>query len=118
MGMVVSIPTEETSMHDQIGNLRPLESVILRLADEGMSSSEIGRRIGKKPGTVDRIHAMIDYKRDIPVQISSSGRRLNPLETVIGNLRRRGETYGEIGNRLGRSGAQIRRIEWLTEFRP
>ena len=90
--------------------LRPLERVILRLHGEGLSMSEIGRRIGKRPGTVRRITAMIDYKKDVeastPVQ-----RDRTPLEAVVLRLRANGENYGAIGAKLGRSGENIRRIE-------
>lgn len=98
--------------------LRPIESVIKRLADSGMSSSQIAPRVGKKPGTVDRIHQMIDYKSGLPTQAPSRANRLSAVERVITNLRDQGSTYGEIGNRLGRSGAQVRRIEQLIDYRP
>jgi len=32
-------------------------------------------------------------------------------------LRARGESYGEIGNRLGRSGAHVRRIEGYAQLK-
>lgn len=98
-------------------NLRPLESVILRLRGEGHDSADIGKKIGKKPGTVDRIVEMIEHKEDLePSPRNRSGAR--PLERVILKLRARGETYGEIGNRLGRSGDNVRRVEQMSEYRP
>lgn len=103
------MPRDET-------NLRPIESVILRMRDEGHESPEIGKRIGKKPGTVDRIVEMIEHKEDVePSSQQRSGFR--PLERVILKLRARGESYGEIGNRLGRSGDNVRRVERLTTYR-
>ncbi len=98
--------------------LRPLESVIIRLAGEGHSVPEIGRRVGKRPGTVHRIRKMIDYKDGIPVQLEVDRGSLSALERVIESHRQKGETFGEIGKRTGRSGAQIRRIAQMTEFRP
>jgi len=91
--------------------LRPIERTILRLHREGMSASEIGRRIGKRPGTVHRIIIMIDYKNDLEEVPKSTRSRMTPLETVVLRLRAGGENYGAIGVRLGRSGAHIRRIE-------
>lgn len=97
-------------------NLRALESVMLRMRDEGLQSPEIGKRIGKKPGTVDRIFEMIEYKAGI--DSTPSNRSVpNALERTIQRLRARGESYGEIGNRLGRSGRSIRRIEHMADMR-
>ena len=91
--------------------LRPMERIILRLRSEGMSPSEIGRRIGKRPGTVRRIIIMIEYKRDLEDAAESTRSSMTPLETVVLRLKANGENYGAIGVRLGRSGAHIRRVE-------
>lgn len=99
-------------------NLRPIESVILRMRDEGHDSPEIGKRIGKKPGTVDRIVEMIEHKEDIELSPDNESSGFRPLERVILKLRARGESYGEIGNRLGRSGDNVRRVEVMTTYRP
>ena len=96
-------------MHDN--RLRPMERTILRLRSAGMSSPEIGRRVGKRPGTVERIFVMIDYKKDLKGSRKSSRGAITLVEEVVVRLRARGENHGEIGSRLGRSGAQIRRIE-------
>ena len=96
-------------MHET--RLRPLERTILRLLGEGMSTSEIGRRIGKRPGTVRRIIVMIGYKKDLEKAPEPTRSTLTPVERVILRLRASGENYGAIGVRLGRSGAHIRRIE-------
>ena len=99
-------------------NLRPLERVIVRLNEEGVSSVEIGRRIGKKPGTVERILQWIDFKTDRPARTRPDNRAsLRPIERVILRLRKEGENYGEIANRLGRSGAHIRRIEGYARLK-
>jgi DNA-binding CsgD family transcriptional regulator len=92
-------------------NLRPIERVVARLSQEGLSSAEIGRRVGKRPGTVERILGWIELKRDRPPRRLPDNRGLRPVERVIIRLRGEGENYGEIGNRLGRSGPQVRRIE-------
>jgi DNA-binding CsgD family transcriptional regulator len=98
--------------------LRPIESVILRLRDEGHKSPEIGKRIGKKPGTVDRILEMIEHKDAVPEQKTSNSSGTRPIERVIHRLRGEGETYGEIGNRVNKSGHQVRKIEDLSRLRP
>ena len=104
------MPREEES-------LRPIESVILRMQEEGLGSPEIGKRIGKKPGTVDRILEMIEYKDGIETTGRASDSESTPIERVIKRLRSEGETYGEIGNRLGRSGDTVRRIEEMADMR-
>jgi DNA-binding CsgD family transcriptional regulator len=105
------MPRDET-------NLRPIESVILRMRDEGHGSPEIGKRIGKKPGTVNRIVEMIEHKEDVEPSSDDGSSGFRPLERVILKLRARGESYGEIGNRLGRSGDYVRRVERMTTYRP
>jgi hypothetical protein len=93
-----------------------LERVILRLHHEAVPAVEISRRLGKKPGTVNRILQMIDFKQGR--DLKPAGRDgLRPIERVVLRLRAAGESYGEIGNRLGRSGAQIRRIEGYAHFK-
>ena len=96
--------------------LRPLERVILKLVDEGASIPEIGRRIGKRPGTVRRIRTMIEYKKEIK-PAPRRQRDRTPIEAVVLRLRAEGENYGTIGARLGRSGANVRRIESYAQFK-
>ena len=91
--------------------LRPLERTILRLLDDGQSLPQISRRVDRKPGTVGRILAMIDHKSDIPAQERRASSPLRPVERVVLRLRANGESYGEIGNRLRKSGTHVRRIE-------
>ena len=80
-------------MHET--RLRPLERTILRLLGEGMSASEIGRRIGKRPGTVRRIIVMIGYKKDLEKctgahskHPDSSGKGHPKTQSKWGELRR------------------------------
>ncbi len=97
--------------------LRPIERVIVRLTEAGHPSSEISRRVGKKPGTVVRILRMIEMRDGQAATPVGEPQPLRPLERVIVKLRARGESYGEIGNRLARSGAQIRRIEDMARIK-
>jgi DNA-binding CsgD family transcriptional regulator len=98
-------------------DLRPIERVIVRLGESGLEIPEISRRIGKKPGTVTRILNMIDLRSGSPVTPMDDNATLRPLERVVIKLRARGESYGEIGNRLARSGAQVRRIESYAQLK-
>lgn len=97
--------------------LRPLERVVVRLQGEGASSAEIATMIGKKPGTVDRILQMVDFKESGPPMEPRVEDHLRPIERVVLRLRKNGESYGEIGNRLGMSGHQVRRIEGYARFK-
>jgi DNA-binding CsgD family transcriptional regulator len=98
-------------------NLRPLESVIVKMRDDGLSNKEIADRIGRKPETVDRYFEMIDHKSDLPEQkeTESSGKR--PVEKVVNRLREEGESYEQIGNRLNKSGDHVQRIETYAEIK-
>lgn len=82
-----------------------------------MSTPEIGHRIGKRPGTVERILLMIDYKLEHAIPSETVRSPLTPLERVVVKLLRAGENYGEIGVRLGRSGGQIKRIEGYAQLK-
>lgn len=98
-------------------DLRPIERVIVRLSESGQEIPEISRRVGKKPGTVIRILSMIDMRTGSNVSPIGDDEALRPLERVVIKLRARGESYGEIGNRLGRSGGQVRRIESYAQLK-
>lgn len=94
--------------------LRPLERVVVRLDEDGASHHEIGRRIGKRPLTVRRILEMVNLKEG---NGSSQGHRLRPVERVVLRLRSEGESYGEIGHRLSRSGRHVQNIERYAQFK-
>ena len=97
--------------------LRPIESVIVKLRSEGQKTPEIAKRIGKRPGTVERILDMIDFKADLPEQREQDKPAGRAVERVIHRLRDDGESYGEIGNRLNISGHQVRRIEEMASLK-
>lgn len=97
--------------------LRPIERVVMRLHGEGASLADIGTRVRKKPGTVSRIIAMTEYKQDGLSVPTRNDHPLRAVERVVLNLRRRGETYGQIGNRLAVSGRRVQLIERLAEFK-
>lgn len=98
-------------------DLRPIERVIVKLGDDGLAAAEIASKLGKKPGTVDRILKMVEMRDGASYDPESDVLDLRPLERVVLKLREKGESYGEIGNRLGRSGPQIRRIEGYAQLK-
>jgi DNA-binding NarL/FixJ family response regulator len=97
--------------------LRPIERVVMRLHEEGCSLADIGKKVGKKPGTVTRIMRMTEYKQDGLPDQAARDHTLRPVERVVLKLRNNGETYSQIGNRLARSGRRIQFIEGLAEFK-
>jgi DNA-binding CsgD family transcriptional regulator len=98
-------------------DLRPIERVIIRLSEAGQEPPEISRRVGKKPGTVTRIMTMIDLRSGSPMTHVIEPEALRPVERVVMKLRARGESYGEIGIRLRKSGDQVRRIEGYAQLK-
>lgn len=96
--------------------LRPIERTIARLHGGGASISEIATRIGKKPGTVHRIMEMSRY-RVHGTGSTQEGHPLRPIERVVLRLRDEGQSYGEIGNRLARSGRGIQEIERFAQLK-
>ncbi len=97
--------------------LRPIERVILRLHGNDVPIPEIAVMVGKRPGTVDRIIRMVEFKQGRSYHQASDKVGLRPVEKVVLRLRAQGENYGEIGHRLGRSGSQVRRIEAYARFK-
>jgi DNA-binding CsgD family transcriptional regulator len=97
--------------------LRPIERVVMRLHDEGCTLADIGKKVGKKPGTVTRIMRMTEYKQDGLPDQAANQHPLRPVERVVLRLRDKGETYSQIGNRLARSGRRVQFIESLAEFK-
>jgi DNA-binding NarL/FixJ family response regulator len=96
---------------------RPIERVITRLHEGGANPSEIGRRVAKQPGTVMRILEMRAIRDGIDSQAEKSTHQLRPIERVVLKLRARGESYGEIGNRLRRSGRFVQRVEQFAQLK-
>ena len=98
-------------------SMSPIERVVTRLHDAGASPSQIGSRIGKKPGTVARILDMASFRAHSYSPTKVDGGPLRPVERVVLRLRAAGEGYGEIGNRLGRSGRQVKEIERFARLK-
>jgi DNA-binding CsgD family transcriptional regulator len=98
-------------------NLRPLETVILKLRADGLDTQQIAERIAKKPESVDRFLEMIDHKSDIPEQKQSESSGKSPVEKVVKRLRADGESYEQIGDRLNKGADHVQRIESYSEIK-
>lgn len=97
--------------------LRPIERVVMRMHAEGLSPANIGKKVGKKPGTVNRIVLMVGFKEDGLSTPTPNDDPLRPVERVVMKLRSQGETYSQIGNRLALSGRRVQFIERLAQFK-
>lgn len=97
--------------------LRPIERVVLRMHGEGVSPADIGKKVRKKPGTINRILEMVELKQGEESVRTPDNNTLRPVERVVMRLRDQGETYSQIGNRLALSGRRIQFIEQLAQFK-
>lgn len=93
--------------------LRPIERRVLAMRDEGLDSVEIGRRINRSAGHVDR---MIRWAA-IPRANPPTRRTPRAIERRVLALRAAGETHEQIGDRFRRSAGFIRRVEGWAHFR-
>lgn len=95
-------------------NQSPIQRVLTRMQDEGMSTHEMSVRLRKRPGTIRMLLEHGDTR-------TGSGQRpddrLRPIERVVLRAREEGETYGQIASRIGRSGPHARRIAGYARFK-
>lgn len=94
-------------------NQSPIERVLTRMQDEGMSMHEMSVRLRKRPGTV----RMLLEHATRTGNVERSDDRLRPIERVVLRAREEGETYGQIASRIGRSGPHARRIAGYARFK-
>ena len=95
--------------------LRAKERVIKRLADSGMSDSDIAWRFKSSPGHIHRTLRLIDVPRAPKRGTARSG--ASAIERTIVKARTRGATHAEIGARLRRSPGFVARVEQLAALR-
>lgn len=96
--------------------LRPIETRILAMRQQGISDEEIGRRVRKTPERV----AMIAELATHPARGSGEPRQsdgLSAMEKRVLALRAAGESHAEIAERFRRSPRFIRQVEGLAHFR-
>jgi hypothetical protein len=94
--------------------LRPLERRVLRLAEDGLDDSEIGRRFRRSPDWAARVRELAQ----VPHQGSGPrGDVLRPLERRILRWRAAGVEHEELGPRFRRSPDFLRRVESLALYR-
>jgi transcriptional regulator len=96
--------------------LRPIETRILAMRQQGLSDEEIGRRVRKTPERV----ALIAEWATMPARGSGESRDgggLTAMEKRVLALRAEGESHADIADRFRRSPRFIRQVEGLAHFR-
>lgn len=96
--------------------LRPIETRILAMREEGLSDEEIGHRVRKTP---ERVAKIAEWAK-LPARGSWEPRNedgLSAMEKRVLALRSEGESHAEIGERFRRSPRFIRQVEGLAHFR-
>jgi DNA-binding CsgD family transcriptional regulator len=96
--------------------LRPLERRVVRLVEDGVEASEIGRRFRRSPAMIDRIVGMAALPGRTSRAVGQGG-ELRPLERRVLRWRDRGADYSEIGTRFGRSAEHVERVEALARLK-
>ena len=97
-------------------NLRPFERTVLRLADNGMSSAEIGWRFRRSPGHIDRVLELSRMPRDHTAPPATAG-ALRPLERCVLRARENGVDPAETAARLRRTPGYVRRVEQYASYK-
>ena len=100
---------------NQLNSLRAKERVIKRLADSGMTESEIAWRFRSSPRHIQRTLRLIDIPRSPREDTGSSA--TTPLERTVLKARSRGVSHAEIGARLRRSPSFVARVEQFAALR-
>lgn len=96
--------------------LRPIETRILAMRQQGLPDEEIGRRVRKTP---ERVAMIADWATH-PARGSGEprdGGLLSPMQTRVLALRAAGESHAEIAQRFRRGPRFIRQVEGLAHFR-
>ncbi len=108
--------------HTRRSGLRPIERCILSLGARGMPDDEIGRRIHRSAGYVDRVKRWSEVPRTgAGLTDGDTGghepSRLRPIERCILRWRERGEDYIDVAARFHRSPAFVEFVEELAEYK-
>lgn len=96
-------------------HLRPVERAIRRLADTGMSSTDIAWRFRRTPGYVDQVLRL----SALPGRSHSANppQMLRPIERCVLRARDNGAEATEIAARLRRTPAHVERIATYATYK-
>jgi hypothetical protein len=99
---------------DDLGNLRPLERRVRRLAAAGVVPGEIGRRF-KRSG--DHIERVLVFSRLPGRHGQEETHGLRPLERRLLRWRAQGASSTELADRFRRGPAHIERVLALADYK-
>jgi len=98
--------------------LRPMERAIRKLADDGMSESDIAWRFRRTPGHIRRVLEMSRLQREPHDPRDETASDLRPIERVVLRARQEGANTAEIAARLRRTPRGVAQIEKLATYKP
>lgn len=100
-------------MHDT--SLRPVERRVLRMSEQGLDDTEIGRRFRHSADWAARVRSLSEVPR--PNGHHLRGDVLRPIERRVLRWRAAGVDYDELAPRFRRSPDFLRRVEALAQYR-
>lgn len=102
-------------MNPKRSHLRPLERVVLRHTDDGLSDQEIAWRLRRSPSYVERLRRVSGFPREAPYRPRRG--ELRPVERQVLKAREAGVDYPEIASRLRRTPAWVERVERFATYK-
>ena len=94
--------------------LRPMERCILRLSNDGVDHSEIGRRFRRSPEFIERVLGFTKLPGRAAIR---DPRRLRPLERRVLRWLEEGVSHVDIAPRFHRSPDFVERVEVLALYK-
>ena len=97
--------------------LRPVERVVRRLGEQGLSESEIAWRLRRSPGHVQRLLALTELRRVAGPSVAPRSGSLRPIERRVLRSREAGIEPVEIAARLRRSPEFVKRVATYAGYK-
>lgn len=107
----------ESASNDGAVRLRPIERAMRKLADGGMTESDIAWRFRRTPGHVRRVLDMSRLRGKSNDPGPETAPDLRPIERVVLRARDEGTDTAEIAARLRRTPRGVEQIERLATYK-
>lgn len=98
-------------------HLRPLERVILRHAENGLTAAEIAWRFRRSPGHIERVLDLTGHPRTARSSAPAGAPMLRAVERTVMRGRQNGDRIPEIAARLRRTPEYVGRVERFANFK-